>query len=62
MLSEDRLYDLVAEWDRRRQKGELVSDEANVLSGLNGGELLATSGVHQLKEGMKVRRLKEKRK
>jgi len=37
--------------------GEMSGAEVEVRSGLSGGDLIAISGVHQLREGMPVRRL-----
>ncbi len=37
--------------------GEMSGDEVEVRSGLSGGDLIAVSGVHQLRENMPVRRL-----
>ncbi len=39
--------------------GELAGDEVAVLSGLGDGDLIATSGVHHLREGMQVRKYEE---
>ena len=39
--------------------GPMSGDEVRVLSGLNGGDRIATSGVHHLREGMQVRPLGE---
>ena len=36
--------------------GELSGSEVSVLGGLSDGDLIAISGVHQLREGMAVRR------
>ena len=36
--------------------GELSGSTVQIRSGLNGGELIAISGVQQLREGMQVRR------
>ena len=41
--------------------GPVIEDKIEIFSGLKGEEWIATSGVHQLKQGMKVRRLEEKR-
>lgn len=40
--------------------GPLSGSEVRVLSGLNTGDMIAMSGVHYLREGMKVRPLGEK--
>ncbi|MDX1697145.1 MAG: efflux RND transporter periplasmic adaptor subunit [Thiohalobacterales bacterium] len=37
--------------------GPMAGDEVRVLGGLNGGDTIATAGVHQLREGMQVRPL-----
>jgi len=37
--------------------GELSGSDVQVRSGLSDGDLIVTSGVHQLREGMQVRRL-----
>ena len=37
--------------------GELTGSSVQVRSGLSGGDWVVTSGVHQLREGMEVRRL-----
>jgi len=42
---------------RTIEVGLMRADEITVKSGLQPGDLLATSGVHQLREGMVVRRL-----
>jgi RND family efflux transporter MFP subunit len=39
--------------------GPMAGDEVRVLSGLNGGDRIAISGVHHLREGMQVRPLGE---
>ncbi|MGB5261018.1 MAG: efflux RND transporter periplasmic adaptor subunit [Gammaproteobacteria bacterium] len=39
--------------------GPMSGDEVRVLSGLNGGDRIAISGVHHLREGMQVRPLGE---
>ena len=36
--------------------GALAEDEVTVLSGLSVGDLVAISGVHQLRDGMRVSR------
>jgi RND family efflux transporter MFP subunit len=38
------------------QLGEMTGSEVGVLGGLTDGELIAISGVHQLRDGMPVRR------
>ena len=37
--------------------GELMGSSVQVMSGLEGGAWVVTSGVHQLREGMEVRRV-----
>jgi multidrug efflux pump subunit AcrA (membrane-fusion protein) len=37
--------------------GEMTGAEVEVRSGLSSGDLIAISGVHQLREGIPVRRL-----
>ncbi len=39
--------------------GPMAGDQVRVLSGLNGGDTIATAGVHHLREGMQVRPLGE---
>jgi len=39
--------------------GPMTGDEVRVLSGLDGGDTIATAGVHHLREGMQVRPLGE---
>lgn len=39
--------------------GPMAGDEVRVLSGVNGGDRIAISGVHHLREGMQVRPLGE---
>ena len=39
--------------------GSMSGDEVRVLNGLNGGDRIAISGVHHLREGMQVRPLSE---
>ena len=39
--------------------GPMTGDEVRVLSGLNGGDMIATAGVHHLREGMQVRPLEK---
>ena len=37
--------------------GRVVSDQIEILEGLRAGDTIATAGVHQLRDGMRVRRL-----
>ena len=37
--------------------GQMAGDQVRVLSGLDGGDTIATAGVHHLREGMQVRPL-----
>jgi multidrug efflux pump subunit AcrA (membrane-fusion protein) len=39
--------------------GDLSGSQVIVKSGLEGGELIATSGVHHLRDGMPVRRFEK---
>jgi RND family efflux transporter MFP subunit len=39
--------------------GDLTGAQTEVLSGLAGGDVIATSGVHHLRDGMKVKKLGE---
>jgi len=39
--------------------GQMAGDQVRVLSGLDGGDRIATAGVHHLREGMQVRPLGE---
>ena len=39
--------------------GVLTEDRVQIVSGLEGDEWIAVSGVHQLREGMVVRRLED---
>jgi multidrug efflux pump subunit AcrA (membrane-fusion protein) len=39
--------------------GELSGSSIEVLKGLKGGDTIAISGVHQLREGMSVRSFKD---
>ena len=40
------------------QLGDLTGADVRVLSGLNAGDRIATSGVHNLREGMQVSELR----
>jgi len=49
-------------WEVRRatvEVGELTGSDIIVRSGLSPGDLIAVTGVHHLRDGMKVRRLEE---
>jgi RND family efflux transporter MFP subunit len=39
--------------------GQMAGDQVRVLSGLDGGDTIATAGVHHLREGMQVRPLEK---
>ena len=41
------------------ETGDLRGDSIEILAGLEGGELLATTGVHQLREGLVVSRFED---
>ncbi len=44
---------------RAVELGDLSGSDVGVKSGLSGGDLIATSGVHHLRDGMVVRRLEQ---
>lgn len=56
----DRYLWIFSENEVRRcpvKTGELVAEGIEIISGLKGGEVVITAGVHQLEEGQKVRLL-----